>query len=151
MKKEKFDISKLKKIEKNECFICNRKIPKEEIIFEDERFIVFLDMFPPTKEYSILAPKKHVEDITELSEQEYLNLQKVLYKVSVAIKSAFNPKRICLMNSGGLLTHFHFHLIPMYEEVYNNFIDIILKKNALKLSKKDKIKIVSEIKEQLSP
>ncbi len=151
MKKEKFDISKLEKVGKDKCFICDCKISKEEIVFENEHFIVFLDMFPPTKGYTILAPKKHVEDITELSEEEYLNLQRLLYRISIAIKNAFNPQRICLVNSGGLLTHFHFHLIPMYEEVHNNFIDIILKKNVLKLSKKDKIKIVSDIKEQLSP
>ena len=149
MKTEKFEINNLKKIGKEKCFICKSQISKEELIFEDKNFIVFLDLYPPTKAYTIVAPKKHFEDVSEFSEKEYLEFQKLVYKISFAIKKAFNPKRICLLNSGGLLNHFHFHLIPVYKEMYNNFLDIILKKEILKFSREEKMKIVSKIQRYL--
>ena len=108
-----------------------------------------LKVLGSTLTYTILAIKKHVEDITELSEEEYLEFQNILFKISKAIKKAFNPKRTCLMNSGGLLTHWHFHIIPMYKEVYNNFIDAILKKSVLEISKEERKEIVLEIKDNL--
>lgn len=70
MKEKKFDIKKLEKIPKGKCFICKNQINNSEIIFENKEFIAFLDQYPPTKSYTILAPKKHIEDINELSEEE---------------------------------------------------------------------------------
>ena len=108
-----------------------------------------LKVLGSTLTYTILAIKKHVEDITELSEEEYLEFQNILFKISKAIKKAFNPKRTCLMNSGGLLTHWHFHIIPMYKEMYNNFIDVIIKKKILDLSKTERENLTNKIKNQL--
>jgi len=149
MKERKFDIEKLEKIPKEKCFICNNQIGDSDIVFENEKFIAFLDSYPPTKGYTILALKKHIEDISELSEEEYLEFQRILFKISKAIKNAFNPKRICLLNSGGLLTHWHFHIIPMYKEMYNNFIDVIIKKKILDLSKTERENLTNKIKNQL--
>ena len=149
MQEKRFDIQKLGRIPKDKCFICKHQIDDEDIVFENDKFIAFLDMYPPTKGYTILAVKRHIEDITELSEDEYIKLQKILFKISRAIKKAFNPKRICLLNSGGLLTHWHFHIIPMYKDVYNNFIDVVLKKSVLEISKDERKKIASEIKGNL--
>jgi histidine triad (HIT) family protein len=149
MQEKQFDIQKLGKIPKDKCFICKHQIDDEDIVFENDKFIAFLDMYPPTKGYTILAIKKHIEDITELSEKDYLEFQKILFQISEAIKKIFNPKRICLLNSGGLLTHWHFHIIPMYKEVYNNLIDVVLKKSVLEISKDERRKIASEIKKNL--
>ncbi len=125
----------MRKFLRRNVLFVKHEIHNDDIIFENDKFIAFLDLYPPTKGYTILAPKKHIGDITELSEQEYMEFQKILFRISQAIKKAFNPKRICLLNSGGLLSHWHFHIIPMYKEVYNNFIDVILKKSILELSK----------------
>ncbi len=149
MEEKKFDIKKLKKIPKEKCFICKHQIDDSDIIFENDKFIAFLDLYPPTKGYTLLAVKKHLEDITELPEKEYLELQEILFKISKAIKKTFNAKRICILNSGGLLTHLHFHIIPMYEEVYDNFIDIILKKEILELSKEEMSELKDKIKNNL--
>ncbi|PIO07644.1 hypothetical protein COU59_02970 [Candidatus Pacearchaeota archaeon CG10_big_fil_rev_8_21_14_0_10_34_12] len=149
MDEKKFDIVKLKKIPKEKCFICKNQINNSDVILNDDKFIAFLDLYAPTKGYTILAMKKHIEDISELTEKEYLEFQKTLFKISEAIKKAFNPKRICLLNSGGLLTHWHFHIIPLYKEVHNNFIDIILKKKILDMSENEKKEIVNKIKNNL--
>jgi len=145
MKSKKFDIQKLNVLSKDECFICKHDIAKENIIYEDKKFIAFLDQFPPTKGYTILAFKKHYEDITEIPLKDYLEFQKVLHSLCKSIKKSFKPIRICLQNSGGFLAHFHFHIIPMYVPVKDNFIDVILKKNVLELSLKERKEIAQTI------
>lgn len=149
MKKINFDISTIKAVNKENCFICQNKISPENIIYENKNFIAFLDSYPPTKGYTLLAPKKHYEDITEFSEKEFFELQKLLYKLSKAIKKAFGTVRIYLLNTGELVHHFHFHIIPIYKEMHINFVDILLKKTILELTKEDKKKIVSKIKNYL--
>jgi len=146
MKKIKFDIKKLKKLDKKKCFICKNQINKENIIYENNEIIAFLDLYPPTKGYILVATKKHIEEVTELSENEYLNLQKILFKISKAIKKAFNPKRIYILKTGDLVAHLHFHIMPIYN-INNNFTDILLKKSIIKLSKEERKNITSEIKE----
>lgn len=133
------------------CFICEGKVNPEEIIYEDERHVAFLDAYPPTKGYTVLAVKKHLESATELSEQKYLELQKILYRIAQAIQKAFNPKRIIVMQTGGLILHLHFHIIPIYENYTpKQFLDyIILKKDILELSEKEKSDIIELIKNNL--
>jgi diadenosine tetraphosphate (Ap4A) HIT family hydrolase len=151
MKKEKFDINELykKKILKDNCFICKNLIPREEIIYEDDNSIIFLDKNPPTLGYVLIALKNHYEDITEVPSSEFLEMQKILHKISLAIKKAFNPKRICVLNSGDTLKHFHYHIIPMYRDLHNNLIDVILKKSVISMSEPEKKEIINKIKENL--
>lgn len=149
MKEKQFDIKEIKRMPKENCFICKNKINKEDIIYENKNFIAFLDAYPPTKAYTLLATKQHMEDITELSKKEYINLQNILFDISQTIKKTFNPKRICILQSGGLLSHLHFHIIPVYGEVFNNFMDILLKKTILELSKEERKIISLKIKNNL--
>ena len=149
MKEKQFDISKLKRVTKEDCFICKNQIETKGIIYQDKKVIAFLDINPPTKGYTLLALRKHKEDITELSEEEYFDMQRVLFRISKAIKKAFNPKRVVLLQTGGLVTHLHFHIIPMYQDVYSGFLDVLSKKSILELSKEEKKEIVSKIKENL--
>lgn len=152
MTKKKFDIGRLykNKVKKSNCFICKGLILPEEIIYEDNKIIAFLDKYPPTKGYTLIATKKHYEDISEISKSEYQKIQKHLYKIAIAIKKSFNPNKICILNSGDILKHFHFHIIPIYRKsMHNHFIDIILKKHILNMSQKERKEIADKIKENL--
>ena len=82
MKEKQFDISKLKRVTKEDCFICKNQIETKGIIYQDKKAIAFLDINPPTKGYTLLALRKHKEDITELSEEEYFDMQRVLFRIS---------------------------------------------------------------------
>lgn len=141
-----FDIRTIKEVTKENCFICQNKIPTEDIIFQNKNFIGFLDLYPPTKGYTLLATKKHYEDITQLSKKEFFEMQNILYKILKAIKKAFKPDRIYLLNTGELVQHFHIHIIPIYKNTHKNFVDVLLKKTIIKLTKGDRKKISNKIK-----
>ena len=151
MEQKMFDINVLSKVTKEDCFICKNKIESESIIYEDDKFIAFLDAYAPTKGYTLIAPKKHIEDITDMKEADYLEMQKLLHNISLSIKKNLNPKRVCFLSTGGIVKHFHFHIIPMYKNnSFKNFADeIIKKKSILVLSKKETQDLSNKIKENL--
>nr|MBI4156378.1 HIT family protein [Candidatus Woesearchaeota archaeon] len=147
MKRIKFNIGKeIKPIKKGKnCFLCKPELNKEPVIYQDKNFIAILDKYPPTEGYTILGTKKHIEDVTELSLKEHIEFQSVLYNIAKAIKKAFKPKRIVLVQTGGLISHFHFHIIPFYRSVGQDFIDVFTKKEILKFTEKEKEKIANQI------
>ena len=48
------------------CKIVDGKIPAEKV-YEDDKALAFLDVSPTTKGYTIVIPKKHFENISELN------------------------------------------------------------------------------------
>lgn len=149
MKIVEFDIKKLKKITRENCFICQNKINTENIVFENKNFIAFLDYYPSTLGYTLLAPKKHYEDISEFSKKEFDEMKNILFRIVKSIKKNLKPDRIYLLNTGEIVTHFHIHIIPIYYETHTNFVDVLLRKKLLKLTKMERKKLSLKIKKSI--
>lgn len=99
--------------------IINKEIPAE-IIYEDKHTIAFLDIMPFEKGHTLVVPKKEVETIFEMSEEEFLNLQKVIFNLAKHMEKQMNCGLNILQNnkeiSGQEIPHVHFHLIPRKEK-----------------------------------
>ena len=95
--------------------IINGEIPAQ-IIYEDEKHLAFLDIFPFEKGHTLVIPKKPYTTIFEMPEDEYLQLQKVVLKISKHLEKKLNCGLNLLQNnkkiSGQEIMHIHFHLIP---------------------------------------
>lgn len=99
--------------------IIDRKIPSH-ILYEDDLVIAFLDISQATKGHTLVVPKKPFENIFDIPEDLLKHLIGVTKKLSEAIKSAFNASGINLVNNNGksagqTVFHFHFHIVPRYE------------------------------------
>ena len=106
--------------------IINKEIPAH-IIYEDEKFISFLDINPLTIGHSLVVPKIEVDYIFDL-DKEYLN--KVLIfskKIASAIEKSTNCSRVGLKVVGLEVPHAHVHLIPFKNEKEMDFINKRLK------------------------
>lgn len=66
----------------------------------------------------IVAHKRHVGDMTELSEEERNAYFADIAKVSLALQKAFHPDKINYGAYGDTGHHLHFHLVPKYKEEY---------------------------------
>jgi histidine triad (HIT) family protein len=99
--------------------IVNKEIPAS-IIYEDENHLAFLDINPFEKGHTLVIPKKSYRNIFEMSEKEYLNLQKAIFKVANHLKEKLNCDLNIIQNNGVLagqeVDHIHFHLIPRKEK-----------------------------------
>lgn len=92
--------------------IINREIPGH-IITEDDSHIAILDINPNAKGHTLCIPKREVNKIFDLPEQEYLDLMAFSRKVAIALKKAVPCERIGVSVIGLEVPHVHVHLIPL--------------------------------------
>ncbi len=92
--------------------IINREIPAY-IVAEDDKHIAFLDIFPVAEGHVLVVPKKEVDKIFDLDEEDYLNLMQFARKVAKAMENVFDVKRIGMAVIGLEVPHVHIHLVPI--------------------------------------
>lgn len=104
------------------CIFC--KIIKGEIhadkIYEDEDFFAFLDITPVNPGHALLIPKKHYENLYEMSDEILSKIAPVIKKIAVGVKKGVGADGINIgMNNekaaGQIVQHAHFHIIPRFQ------------------------------------
>jgi diadenosine tetraphosphate (Ap4A) HIT family hydrolase len=108
------------RIGRSDCFVCRiiegkPLVADPHIVYEDEQVIAFLNQFPPQEGYTIVCPKKHVERLEQdLSEEEWLHLQKVVHQVARAVSETTNAMRMYIASLGSpeRNAHLHIHVCP---------------------------------------
>ncbi|NPA45751.1 MAG: HIT family protein [Chlorobi bacterium] len=93
--------------------IINREIPAY-IVAEDDKHIAFLDIFPVAKGHVLAVPKKEVDKLFDLPEEDYKDLMLFSRKVAKALEKAFpDVNRIGMAVIGLEVPHVHVHLVPI--------------------------------------
>lgn len=64
----------------------------------------------------IVAHKKHVSEMIDLTPEERAEYFEEINKVSNAIHKAFNPQKVNYGAYGDTGCHLHFHLVPKYKD-----------------------------------
>jgi histidine triad (HIT) family protein len=91
------------------------EIPSYKVA-EDDRFYAFLDINPLTKGHTLVVPKREVDYIFDLSDEELAAMQVFAKHVALAIQKAFPCKKVGQAVIGLEVPHAHIHLIPMQKE-----------------------------------
>ena len=98
------------------CKIVNREIPAE-IVYEDSDFLAFKDINPEAKVHILVIPKKHIDTIADLNEENIdlygkilLVAQKVAQEQGI-IESGFRSVINCNNDSGMEVKHLHIHIL----------------------------------------
>ncbi len=96
------------------CFICEtaRRHPDDphHLVYEDEEFIAFLDRWPMLLGQTLVAPREHRERVTgDFSEDEYLKLQRIVWRVGEAIRQALPTERLYIASMGSEQANRHVH------------------------------------------
>ncbi|NLN51118.1 MAG: HIT family protein [Acholeplasmataceae bacterium] len=131
--------------------IINREI-ESNIVYEDDLVIAFLDISQATKAHTLVVPKKDYQNIYQLDEKTAGHLFKVVVKISQAIKKAFQPDGLNIVNNNGAVAgqsvfHYHIHIIPRYK---GDDFSIKYVNHSQDYSKEDFIKIKETIINSLS-
>lgn len=66
----------------------------------------------------IVAHKKHVSEITELTAEERADYIEDINKVAQAMHKLFQPDKVNYGAYGDTGHHLHFHLVPKYKDQY---------------------------------
>jgi histidine triad (HIT) family protein len=109
------------------CQIVSRKSPSS-IVYEDDRHIAFLDIFPFSKGHTLVCPKAHGETIWDMKEDEIADLFQVASKVSRAVVGAVGADGFRFVQNNGeaanqVVAHVHVHVIPVKMEDRGRFAD----------------------------
>jgi len=100
-----------------DCIFC--KFAKNEAtcakVWENERFLVFLDIMPINPGHILLVPKIHNEDIFKLEDDLYEEIFQIAKKLSEPLKKITEAKRVGMVIEGFGVNHSHLHLVPLYK------------------------------------
>lgn len=90
--------------------IINGEIPCYKI-YEDEKTFAFLDIHPETKGHTLVVPKKEVDKIYELPDEDYAALMDTVKKLSVHMEKCLGARTLWKV-VGTDVPHAHVHLEP---------------------------------------
>lgn len=113
-------------------------------IDENDEFFAFLDINPLQKGHTLVVPKREVDYIFDLSDQEIAAMQVFAKRIAIAIKKAIPCVKVGECVLGLEVPHAHIHLVPMRSEG-----DMRFGSGTLKLTDDEFRQIASEIRAQL--
>ena len=110
---------------------------------ENEKFYAFLDINPLVKGHTLVIPRREVDYIFDMDNDELAEFQVFAKKVAKAIKAAFPCKKVAEVVLGLEVPHAHIHLIPMQSEQ-----DVDFRREKLKLSEEEFKEIAAKIRDE---
>lgn len=102
-----------------DCIFC--KIVRGEapahVVFEDERTLAFMDIFPVAEGHLLVIPKAHCENLYEATEEDLRAVIARSRALAHAIRAALAPDGLGVFQlngaaAGQTVFHYHMHLIP---------------------------------------
>ena len=137
---------------KDDCIFC--KIVKGDIpskkLYEDEDFLVILDLQPATKGHALILPKEHAENLYVLSQETASKALILAKKMAVKMVEKLHCDGLNLVQNNGeiagqTISHFHIHVIPRKEGD-----KVTLKHEGVKLSSEEMDHVGEAVKKALN-
>lgn len=91
--------------------IIKGEIPCHKI-YEDDLTLAFLDIHPSQAGHTLVIPKRQVEFLWDLPDEDYLAVQATAKKVALHLRSALDANYIGVKVVGLDVPHAHVHLVP---------------------------------------
>ncbi len=139
------------------CFICQIVARHPDypahIIYEDDVAIAFLDKYPRNYGDLLVAPLQHKEQVAgDFTVDEYIDLQKRLYRVAEALRQEVKAERIYLLSLGSNQgnAHVHWLVIPLppgvpYEEQQLR----VFEQDVLKIPESEKAALAARVRQRI--
>ena len=108
---------------------------------ESEKFYAFLDINPVAKGHTLVIPRREVDYIFDMDDEELAEYQVFAKRVATALKKAFPCRKVAQVVLGLEVPHAHIHLIPMNSEA-----DVDFRRDKLKLSEEEFKQIAEAIR-----
>ncbi|MCI1944108.1 histidine triad nucleotide-binding protein [Clostridium luticellarii] len=98
------------------CKIVKGEIPSEKV-YEDDMVLSFKDIEPAAPVHVLIIPKKHIESINDLTEEDsniiahiYLVAKQIAEKLDL-VETGYRIVTNCGEEAGQTVPHIHFHLL----------------------------------------
>jgi histidine triad (HIT) family protein len=104
---------------KPDCIFCQivRREAPAHVVSEDDRTLVFMDIFPVTDGHTLVIPKAHCDDLFGADPDDMRAVIDVSRVVAHAIRRVLAPDGLGVFQlngaaAGQTVFHYHMHLIP---------------------------------------
>lgn len=126
------------------CFICrDLEAPEDDdknlVLWRSAKSIVILNRFPYNNGHLLIAPQRHIGELGQASEEELLELLKLVRESEKVLRLALKPHGFNVgMNFGrcggaGLPEHLHVHIVPRWDGD-TNFMNVCSDTNIISQS-----------------
>lgn len=100
--------------------ILRGEIPCHKV-YEDEKVLAFLDVFPLSHGHTLVIPKEAVATLDQLSDESAAAIGRVLPRLARAVLKATGATAYNVLQNNGAAAHqavfhVHFHIIPKVED-----------------------------------
>ncbi len=100
------------------CRIVAGELPSTRV-FEDERTIAIMDIFPATRGHALVLPRAHAPDIREASDDDLAACARMARRLAEAAVRTLGADGVLIMQNNGAASwqtvfHYHVHVIPRY-------------------------------------
>lgn len=109
---------------------------------ENEEFYAFLDISPVVRGHVLVIPRREVDYIFDMEDNELSRFHVFAKRVAKAIKAAFPCKKVGMSVFGLEVPHAHIHLMPMNSEG-----DMDFRREKLQLPQEEMQEIAAKIRE----
>jgi len=114
------------------CIFCSakRSISKDYVIFKSSFTIVMLNIYPYNNGHLLISPLRHIRDISQLRQEEVLDLFKCLNKAKALLQKVLRPQgynigfNLTRTAGAGITGHLHMHVVPRWTGD-TNFMPVI--------------------------
>ena len=93
------------------CQIVKGKLPSYKI-YEDDKVLGILDIYPIAKGHCLVIPKKHIVWYTDLTKNDYEPFSKAMWIVARKLKKTFKARYVTILIRDTRIPHLHAHLVP---------------------------------------
>jgi len=158
--KRPFDIEQYaRRSREGPCFVCaildEHPDYQHHDVYEDADTIAFLSRYPTLRGYCLVAPKRHVESwVRDLSEAQFLALQRVVYRVAAAVARTVPAERMYSLSLGSQQgnAHLHWHIAPLPPGVpyhQQQFHALMAENGVLDVTDRDQAALARALRSQL--
>lgn len=113
-----------KEKDKGGCFICRYASEQNDaenlVVLRDSQAIVVMNRYPYNNGHLLVAPLVHKANLADLTDEEMLQMQQLIQRLSRALQAVLNPEGFNVgLNLGrvagaGLPGHLHWHIVPRW-------------------------------------
>lgn len=111
---------------------------------ENDKFYAFLDINPLVKGHTLVIPRREVDYLFDMTDEELAEMVVFAKKVAKAIKKAFPCIKVGMAVLGLEVAHAHIHLVPMNSEK-----DMLFSNPKLKLTEGEFKEISEKIQKEM--
>lgn len=106
-----------------DCIFCEiiQGKRKGHFIYEDENYVAFLDRYPIDKGHSLVLPREHHEQVTDMTPGKVGELFSIVPKIAKAVVNTTKADAFSMAQNNGraakqIVPHVHVHIIPRFND-----------------------------------